>query len=109
MTRSTARGTGDVASRDPIDRGDEESTIRASVAELRRKREQEGDPFAEQKAPIIERAYLAHHGAKALREASHDLRQRHRLERNDAQFIQGLARHLESHYSARSDARGDQR
>ena len=48
------------------------------------------NPFAEQKAPIIERAYPADHGAKALREASHDLRQRHRLERNDAQFIQGL-------------------
>jgi hypothetical protein len=27
---------------------------------------------------------------KTLREASHDLSQRHRLERNDAQFIQGL-------------------
>ena len=29
----------------PIERGDEESTIRASVAELRRKREQEGEPL----------------------------------------------------------------
>jgi hypothetical protein len=73
----------------PIEGGSDEERVRASVRELNKQREWESgiggdDPFAEQRAPVLERKYDGRdRSSKSLRETTSDISNAHRMEKVD--------------------------
>ena len=79
----------------PIEGGTDEANVREATRQMREWESGVGgdDPFAEQRAPVVERAYPRGAGERSLRQASTEVSLAKTLERPDVQFAkaaQGL-------------------